>query len=77
MTAAQAREHPVSVYLARLSPGCRDAQHGLLDRAARILSGGLHHGAMTFPWHLLRYQDMAAFRASLSASYSTTRRTTT
>jgi len=62
-----ARRHPVSTYLARLSPSAQETQRGALHRIARLVSGGLHD-AWTLPWHLLTYQDMAALRGHFGAS---------
>jgi integrase len=70
LTGAELRQHPAAVYLAGLAPSSRVSAAGILDRAARYLSGGQCPDALHFPWQALRYQDLAAFRSSMAASYS-------
>jgi hypothetical protein len=64
------RQHPAAVYLASLAPSSRQSAAGILNRAARYLSGSQYPDALSMPWHLLRYQDLAALWSSLAANYS-------
>src|SRR3989304_3398879 len=70
-------EHPVLVYLARLSPDSRRTLREARDATARTLTDG-HHTADTLHWSTLRYQHTAAILTDLDAkwcrpSFNTTR----
>jgi hypothetical protein len=54
--------HPAVVYLARLAPSGRRSQASALDQIARLLSGG-ELDWPDLPWHLVRYQHVAAVRS--------------
>lgn len=60
---------PVTVYLSSLSPGSRRTMHQSLNAIALLLTGG-KCDAETCPWHLLRYQEISALRATLIESYA-------
>ncbi len=60
---------PVTLYLARLSPGSRRVMASALQSVARMLSRGLLD-AETVPWHHLRYEHVQGVRASLLATLS-------
>jgi integrase/recombinase XerD len=64
-----ADRHPVSVYLARLSPSSRDTMLGALEVAAAILTNG-RLTAVQLPWQRLEYQHLAALRAKLAEQYA-------
>lgn len=67
--APRADEHPVAVYLARLSPGSRRAMRQALGVVAELLSSG-KATAETLPWAAIRYQHTAAVRAALAERYA-------
>ncbi len=65
----RADEHPVAVYLSRLSPGSRRA----MAQALRVVTDLLTKGKarpQTLPWASLRYQHTQAIRAKLAEQYS-------
>jgi len=62
-------QHPVAVYLAKLSPGSRRAMRHALDVVAGILTSG-RCNAERLDWPALRYQHTAAVRAVLAERYS-------
>ncbi len=67
-TPLPADQHPVAVYLGRLSPGSRRAQRSALDVIASELADG--STAETLPWWDLRYQHTRAVRALLAERYA-------
>jgi integrase/recombinase XerD len=69
VAAAAADQHPVAVYLARLSPGSRRAMRQVLGVVADLLSSG-KATIETFPWAALRYQHTRGVRAVLAERYS-------
>ncbi len=69
VVATDTAQHPVAVYLARLSEGSRRAQAAALETVARIVSGG-RLGARELPWGELRYQHTQAIRAVLTERYA-------
>lgn len=54
--------NPAGVYLASLSPTGRRAVRGRLEQVTRLIG---HADLATVPWHLLRYQHVAAVRTQL------------
>lgn len=68
-TLGRADQHPVAVYLARLSPGSRRAMTQALGVVAGILSAG-KATRETLPWASLRYQHTQAARAALVERYA-------
>lgn len=66
---ADLARHPALVYLAHLAPGSRRTMEGSLGIVARAL-GGERSTVLGFPWHLLRYQHTAAFRAACWDRYA-------
>jgi len=60
--------HPVAVYLARLAPSGRRTQRQALEAIAAIASNR-KCDALSFPWHMLRYQHTQAIRAALAGEY--------
>jgi integrase len=66
---ARADQHPVAVYLARLSPGSRRAMRQALGVVADVLSSGkATPGGL--PWAGLRYQHTQAVRTFLAERYA-------
>ncbi len=61
--------HPARVYLASLAPGSRRTMRAALENIAGLVSTG-EAGALTLPWHELRYQHTAAIRAALAEKYA-------
>ncbi len=66
---ANASEHPVAVYLARLAPGSRRTMRGALLTIAALLTDGAAD-CFALPWHLVRYQHAQAIRAALGERYA-------
>lgn len=66
---ARADQHPVAVYLARLSPGSRRAMRQALKVIAEMLSSG-KADAETLPWASLQYQHTQAARTALMERYA-------
>ncbi|HET8656745.1 MAG TPA: tyrosine-type recombinase/integrase [Longimicrobiaceae bacterium] len=60
---------PVAVYLAQLAPNSRRAVRNDLNAIAAILSGG-EADLAGIPWHLLRYEHVAAIRQRLAERYA-------
>src|SRR3712207_4466202 len=60
---------PVAVYLAQLAPNSRRAVRSDLNILAGMLSGG-EADLEGIPWHLLRYEHIAALRQRLAERYA-------
>jgi len=58
-------QNPALVYLASLAPTGRRSMRSRLDQVGRILGGS---DALSVPWHLLRFEHLAAIRARLVES---------
>ena len=65
----RADQHPVAVYLARLSPGSRRAMRQALEVIAGLLSSGKARPE-TLRWDTIRYQHTQAVRACLADRYA-------
>ncbi|MDJ0752758.1 MAG: tyrosine-type recombinase/integrase [Ardenticatenaceae bacterium] len=65
-------EHPVTVYLAGLSPGSRRTMLGALNTVAQIGLGDESAAAWDIPWERLRFQHTAAMRSFLQERYAHT-----
>lgn len=61
--------NPALVYLSSLSESSRRPQLSALDAIARLVAGD-DADALSFPWHLLRYQHTQAIRSQLADTYS-------
>lgn len=68
-TAVSRDRHPVLTYLASLGKGSRRTMWGALEFAARLLSSG-RADANSLPWHALRYEHVAAVRASMLEGFA-------
>ena len=55
--------NPVLVYLAALAPSGRRTMRGKLESVSELLTG--KRDVMSVPWHLLRYEHVAAIRSRL------------
>jgi site-specific recombinase XerD len=62
---------PVDAYLSQLGPGSRTSQLSALVRMARFLSDN-EHGADSFPWESMQYEDAARVRAWLGTAVAPT-----
>lgn len=60
--------NPAAVYLARLAPSGRRTQQGALNRIVELFTDDLD--ALSFPWHLLRYEHAQAVRRRLADRYA-------
>lgn len=63
-----ADRNPAAVYLASLGESSRRPQSSALDAIARLINPDAD--ALSFPWHLMRYQHTAAIRSMLADTYS-------
>jgi len=65
-TPTQTPTSPALVYLASLSPSGRRTMRARLERVAEMLSGSKYLESV--PWHLLRFEHVAAIRSKLQES---------
>ena len=56
---------PAQAYLNTLSPAGRRTQSTALNNLAYIFSDGKSSNALTFPWHLLRYEHTSGLSAQM------------
>ena len=60
-----ARPAPAQAYLNSLSPAGKRTQATALNNLAYIFSDGKSSDALTFPWHLLRYENTSGLSAHM------------